>query len=138
MIDMKKLKCKICECEFVPEKKEHYISRDEVKVGFSSLAGGMKGKFYDTFDCPQCGCQNVVGDRKRELYMGENIKEETKESKEDIETAGRVISIDALDKMRTDIEQLRLHKAQYVTIDNKVCIDSKDVFDVIDKYRKQV
>jgi hypothetical protein len=135
---MKKLKCKICECEFVPEKKEHYVSRDGVKTGFSSLAAGMEADIYDTFDCPQCGCQNIVGDRKRELYMGENIKEETKEPEEDIETAGRVISIDALDKMRTDIEQLRLHKAQYVTSDNKVCIDSKDVFDVIDKYRKQV
>lgn len=77
---MKKLKCKICECEFIPEKKEHYISRDEVKVGFSSLAGGMEEKIYDTFDCPKCGCQNIVGDRKRELYIGENIKEDLEES----------------------------------------------------------
>lgn len=76
---MKKLKCKICDCEFVPEKENHYISRDEVKVGLSNLAGGMEEKIYDTFDCPQCGCQNIMGERKRSLYMGENIKEETEE-----------------------------------------------------------
>lgn len=74
---MKKLKCKICECEFAPEKKDHYVSREEVKVGLSNLAGGMEEKLYDTFDCPQCGCQNVVGNRKRSLLLGllENLKE---------------------------------------------------------------
>lgn len=77
---MKKLKCKVCECEFVPEKKEHYISRDEVKVGFSSIAGGMEEKVYDTFDCPQCGCQNIVNERKRSLFRElESLKEEEEE-----------------------------------------------------------
>lgn len=76
---MKKLKCKICECEFVPEKKEHYISRDEVKFGLSNLTGGMEEKIYDTFDCPQCGCQNIMCERKRSL-IGKNVKEEVEES----------------------------------------------------------
>lgn len=80
---MKKLKCKICECEFIPEKKKHYISRNEVKIGFTNLAGGMEEKIYDTFDCHQCGCQNIVGERKRVLYMGANIKEKEAEESED-------------------------------------------------------
>jgi len=71
---MKKLKCKICEYEFVPEKENHYISRDEVKVDLSNLACRMEEKIYDTFDCPQCGCQNVMGERKR--------SEETEESED--------------------------------------------------------
>lgn len=80
---MKKIKCKVCECEFVPEKKEHYISRDEVKVGLSNLAGGMEEKIYDTFDCPQCGCQNIMGERKRSLYIKlEKLEEEEEESEE--------------------------------------------------------
>ncbi len=83
---MKKLKCKVCECEFIPEKKDHYISRDEVKTGLSNLAGGMEEQLYDTFDCPQCGCQNIMGERKRSLYMGENIKEEETEEPEEEET----------------------------------------------------
>lgn len=73
---MKKLKCKICECEFVPEKENHYISRDEVKVGLYTLAGGMEEKIYDTFDCPQCGCQVIAQERKRSFYMDENIIKE--------------------------------------------------------------
>ena len=34
---MKKLKCKICDCEFVPEKKEHYIARTDGKTGVVSM-----------------------------------------------------------------------------------------------------
>lgn len=40
-----------------------------------------------------------------------------------------------LDNIRTEIEQLRLHKAQFITSDNKICIDSQEVLDIIDKYR---
>ena len=48
---------------------------------------------------------------------------------------GRVIN-EILDKIRAEIEQLRLHKAQFLTNDNKVCIDSQDVLNVIDKYKE--
>ena len=40
-----------------------------------------------------------------------------------------------LDKIRVEIEQLRLHKAQFLTNDNKVCIDSQEVFNILDKYK---
>lgn len=42
-----------------------------------------------------------------------------------------------LDKVKAEIEQLRLHKAQFITGDNKVCIDSQEVLNVIDKYRTE-
>lgn len=42
-----------------------------------------------------------------------------------------------LDEIRAEIEQLRLHKAQYLTSDNKVCIDSQAVLDIIDKYKAE-
>lgn len=42
-----------------------------------------------------------------------------------------------LDKIRAEIEQLRLHKAQFITGNNKVCIDSQEVLNVIDKYRTE-
>ena len=44
---------------------------------------------------------------------------------------------DVLDKIRAEIEQLRIHKAQYLTSDCKVCIDSQDVLNVIDKYKAE-
>lgn len=59
------LKCKICGCEFNAVIERHYISRDEVKTGLSALAGGTESMEYDTFDCPQCGCQYIAQDRKR-------------------------------------------------------------------------
>ena len=42
-----------------------------------------------------------------------------------------------LDKIRAEIEQLRLHKAEFLTSDNKVCIDSQAVLDIIDKYKAE-
>lgn len=42
-----------------------------------------------------------------------------------------------LDKVRAEVEQLRLHKAQFLTNDNKVCIDSQEALAIIDKYRKE-
>ena len=40
-----------------------------------------------------------------------------------------------LDKIRAEVEQLTLHKAQFLTSDSKVCIDSQEVLNVIDKYK---
>ena len=40
-----------------------------------------------------------------------------------------------LDKIKAEIEQLRLHKAEFLTNDNKVCIDSQEVLNIIDKYK---
>lgn len=40
-----------------------------------------------------------------------------------------------LDKLRAEIEQLRLYKAQFITSDNKVCIDSQEVLNILDKYK---
>lgn len=76
---MKKIKCKVCDCEFVPQIKEHYIARDEIKTGLSTIAGGLEEKLYDTFDCPQCGCQMVMQERKRQLYQTNNATDEEDE-----------------------------------------------------------
>lgn len=42
-----------------------------------------------------------------------------------------------LNKIRAEIEQLRLHKAEFITSDNKVCIDSQEVLNIIDKYKAE-
>lgn len=42
-----------------------------------------------------------------------------------------------IDKIRAEIEQLRLHKAEFLTNDNRVCIDSQEVLNVIDKYKAE-
>jgi len=42
-----------------------------------------------------------------------------------------------LDKIRAEIEQLRLHKSEFLTNDGKVCIDSQEVLAIIDKYKAE-
>lgn len=70
-------KCKICNKEFLLDKAIHYISRDNGKIGLSSAFGSEpEVKHYDTFDCPYCGCQNIMQERKRnftELKMDEEV-----------------------------------------------------------------
>lgn len=84
MMNMKKLKCKICDCEFVPEKKEHYVARTDGKTGVVSMfQSNDETGLFDAFDCPQCGCQVIAQERKRSFYMGENIKEEETEESEE-------------------------------------------------------
>lgn len=66
------LKCKICGCEFNAISEKHYISRDEVRVGIAALAGGQESQEYDTFDCPQCGCQHIAQSRRRAVCCGKD------------------------------------------------------------------
>ena len=73
---MNKIKCNVCACEFIPEKDKHYISRDCTKTGLSAIGGGLEETLYDTFDCPQCGCQIVIQERKRQLCLTNNTIED--------------------------------------------------------------
>ena len=67
------LKCKICGTEFPAIKEKHYISRDNGKTGLSSAFGSNdEEKIYDSFDCPMCGSQIVVQERKRNFEPDNN------------------------------------------------------------------
>lgn len=50
---MKKITCKVCEYMFDAVRSGHYIVIDG-------------GKLYDAFDCPVCGCQVIVNERKQQ------------------------------------------------------------------------
>lgn len=58
-------KCKVCNKEFELQRKDRYIAHDNDKAGPSALVGGSEEELYDAFDCPHCGCQNVIQKRKR-------------------------------------------------------------------------
>ena len=58
--------CKICGCKFNALTEKHYISRDNGPVGMAvAFESAPEVKTYDTYDCPQCGSQCVVQERKR-------------------------------------------------------------------------
>ena len=59
------LECKVCEFKFNAMLERHYITRDNEKNGLSTVVLDTEAKIYDTFDCPNCGCQVIVQERKR-------------------------------------------------------------------------
>lgn len=62
-----RITCKSCGKDFPMMGRYHYVCRDDrMTTGmFAALATGKESRTYDAFDCPLCGCQNIIGDRKR-------------------------------------------------------------------------
>lgn len=60
------LTCKVCERDFALIIEKHYIARDVMRIGgvTVALSGQTEAKIYDAFDCPHCGCQNIIQERK--------------------------------------------------------------------------
>lgn len=57
--------CKICGRDFPLMAEEHYIAQDPQKVGaLANLVSTDRAFEFDAFDCPHCGCQNVMQGRK--------------------------------------------------------------------------
>ena len=57
--------CKICGRDFPLLIEEHYVAQDPQKVGaFANLVSTDRAFEFDAIDCPHCGCQNVLGERK--------------------------------------------------------------------------
>lgn len=54
-------KCKVCGVEFALKKENHYLCKGNVSV--SDAFNGKKAIVFEAFDCPICGCQNVVNER---------------------------------------------------------------------------
>lgn len=74
------LECKIGGCKFNAVEERHYISRDNGKRGLAVAFGSEpEEKLYDTFDCPSCGCQIAVQERKRIYIPCREICEEDEE-----------------------------------------------------------
>lgn len=67
---MKKLRCKVCELDFIPTKESHY---EAIKSGGMFIIPAR----FDAFDCPQCGCQIIVGERyKAVTQKGEDNEDQ--------------------------------------------------------------
>lgn len=81
---MNKVKCKVCDFGFIPESDKHYVSRDCGKTGVVSVfQSNDEEELYDTFDCPQCGCQIVVQKRKRTFITPTANDVEAEEEEDD-------------------------------------------------------
>ena len=64
--------CKVCKKEFELKKEDKYIVAED--KGVVNIMNGVK--YYECFDCPECGCQNIVNIR-------EGSNESTRRNKKD-------------------------------------------------------
>lgn len=61
--------CKICGRDFPLIIEEHYVARDLEKKGvLPALSGEVESAEFDAFECPHCGCQNIMQSRKPTLF----------------------------------------------------------------------
>lgn len=50
------MKCKVCGIDITLKKENRYVAKStDILTGKESL--------WDCFDCPECGCQIIVGKR---------------------------------------------------------------------------
>ena len=80
------IKCNVCGYEFKPIFEEHYISRDNNETGLAAAIKGNEVSLYDTFDCPECGCQIIAQKRKRGYIEHTSSEDESKEEEYEDET----------------------------------------------------
>ena len=66
------LECKVCGAEFPAIKERHYIARDNSRTGAVAVISKDEEKIYDSYDCPMCGSQIIVQERKRILEPERN------------------------------------------------------------------
>ena len=59
--------CDVCGRDFPLIAEERYTVRGTEKSGIAAAISSEEADRYDAFDCPHCGCQNIVNLRMREL-----------------------------------------------------------------------
>lgn len=64
------MECKICGKDFELKLDNHYVSRDNETNGIIKAIRSEEENIFDTFDCPYCGCQNIIQQRKRPAFIG--------------------------------------------------------------------
>lgn len=58
--------CHICGRDFPLIDVENYVARDaNSTTGLAAAISGKEPTIYDAMDCPFCGCQNIIQERKR-------------------------------------------------------------------------
>lgn len=67
-----KHKCLVCGIEFALVHERRYTARENSMSGLAAVAGGAEPALHDAFDCPECGCQNVINPRLRKVDTHEH------------------------------------------------------------------
>ena len=60
------MKCKVCGKRFRLKVEDKYDVRKSASFG-DVISGKVTSTVFECFDCPRCGCQNVVNVREKEI-----------------------------------------------------------------------
>lgn len=69
--------CDVCgkKIDLTPER--HYIAREPMEIrGAFDFSSNMEPTLYDAIDCPFCGSQNILHERKWKYKGTEKVEEE--------------------------------------------------------------
>ena len=83
--------CSVCGRDFPLIEEENYIVRENGERGLKAALASEEEKMYHAFDCPHCGCQNVVAIYMRPVMaedLGCEEEDECPEGCEDCFTCG--------------------------------------------------
>lgn len=69
--------CKVCGRDFPLIIENHYIARKATTTGLSIIVEKKEPSLFDAFDCPHCGCQNIMN--VREYSYDDDCEEEEEE-----------------------------------------------------------
>lgn len=110
------IKCKSCGKVFVPNLDMHYVAAGQ---NFSGIISVNK-TYYDAYDCPNCGTQHIMGERK------DNMKIRTKEQHEFIKQAVNEAAVSDDTKKRIIAgllgARIEMRKKNMLTVDAMVAI----------------
>ena len=56
--------CKVCKRRFVANKNDKYLAQRVRSITDAIMTAPVT---YEAFDCPRCGCQNIVNIREPEV-----------------------------------------------------------------------
>ena len=56
--------CKVCKRRFVANKNDKYLAQRVRSIADAITTAPVT---YEAFDCPKCGCQNIVNVREPEV-----------------------------------------------------------------------
>ena len=103
--------CQVCGSRIIFDAASHYVARDDARVGIAALSGGNEPQIYDAIECPKCGCQIILGRRKRNLIIeGKEMHDENDVS--EINTSNDIkVNLDDLKGIIAEIVQKAVRDA---------------------------
>lgn len=60
---IRKIRCKVCHYRFMPKTENKKVIVEPATI--NNIFSGRK--YYEAFDCPMCGCQNIVNIKEGEM-----------------------------------------------------------------------